>query len=89
MTENHNPVELTKLKEMLMQRDNEISVLVKMLKKEKKRTQDAVAQLMSVTNGQRPETQSALKVSAVPAMREKSMDVVSERGEPATHHRKT
>ncbi|XP_051249392.1 kinesin-like protein KIF6 isoform X1 [Dicentrarchus labrax] len=37
----HSAAEVTKLKTMLKQRDNEISILVKMLKKEKKRAQDA------------------------------------------------
>ncbi|KAJ8401237.1 hypothetical protein AAFF_G00388190 [Aldrovandia affinis] len=39
------PEELRKLKDMLQQRDDEISVLVNMLKKEKKKVQDAAAQL--------------------------------------------
>ncbi|XP_028848308.1 kinesin-like protein KIF6 isoform X2 [Denticeps clupeoides] len=37
------PEEVKKLKDMLVQRDNEISILVSMLKKEKKRVQDAVS----------------------------------------------
>ncbi|XP_043997846.1 kinesin-like protein KIF6 isoform X2 [Gambusia affinis] len=37
--------ELTKLKEMLKQRDNEISILVKMLRKETKKADDAIARL--------------------------------------------
>ncbi|KAG5265447.1 hypothetical protein AALO_G00242590 [Alosa alosa] len=40
-----SPTELKKLKDMLTQRDNEISILVSMLKKEKKRAQEALAQL--------------------------------------------
>ncbi|XP_041668171.1 kinesin-like protein KIF6 [Cheilinus undulatus] len=52
----HSAAEVTKLKEMLTQRDNEISVLVKMLKKEKKRVQDAAAQLTNITNNQSSES---------------------------------
>ncbi|KAJ7340963.1 hypothetical protein JRQ81_004250 [Phrynocephalus forsythii] len=37
--------ELKKLKDLLQQRDNEISILVNMLKKEKKKAQDALLQL--------------------------------------------
>ncbi|XP_023649332.1 kinesin-like protein KIF6 isoform X2 [Paramormyrops kingsleyae] len=42
------PGELKKLKDMLQQRDNEISILVSMLKKEKKRAQDFATQLAQV-----------------------------------------
>ncbi|XP_020775106.2 kinesin-like protein KIF6 [Boleophthalmus pectinirostris] len=45
-------VEVTKLKEMLTQRDNEISILIKMLKNEKKRAQDAATQLAKLTQSQ-------------------------------------
>ncbi|CAG5866202.1 unnamed protein product [Menidia menidia] len=45
--------EVTKMKEMLRQRDSEISILVKMLKKEKKRADDAGALLANITNMQR------------------------------------
>ncbi|XP_055492316.1 kinesin-like protein KIF6 isoform X2 [Leucoraja erinacea] len=37
----------TRLRELLQQRDNEINILVNMLKKEKKRVQDAVSQINS------------------------------------------
>ncbi|KAM6355147.1 LOW QUALITY PROTEIN: kinesin-like protein KIF6 [Podargus strigoides] len=43
--------ELKKLKELLQQRDNEINILVKMLKKEKKKAQDALFQLNAVSAG--------------------------------------
>ncbi|XP_055361584.1 kinesin-like protein KIF6 isoform X2 [Betta splendens] len=48
----HNAGEVTRLREMLTQRDNEISILVKMLKREKKRVNDA-GQLVDITEGQR------------------------------------
>ncbi|XP_049689686.1 kinesin-like protein KIF6 [Accipiter gentilis] len=41
--------ELKKLKELLQQRDNEINILVNMLKKEKKKAQDALFQLNAVS----------------------------------------
>ncbi|KAI1895160.1 hypothetical protein AGOR_G00103440 [Albula goreensis] len=50
-----------KLKDMLQQRDDEISVLVNMLKKEKKKVQDAAAQLANVSNGL-PPSQKALQL---------------------------
>ncbi|XP_070698913.1 kinesin-like protein KIF6 [Pempheris klunzingeri] len=59
----HSPAEVTKLKEMLTQRDNEISILIKMLKKEKKRAYDASSQLANITSGQSLASQSALKLS--------------------------
>ncbi|XP_008397872.1 kinesin-like protein KIF6 [Poecilia reticulata] len=42
--------ELTKLNEMLKQRDNEISILVRILKKEKERADDAIARLAYITD---------------------------------------
>ncbi|XP_058470449.1 kinesin-like protein KIF6 [Solea solea] len=48
----HNHLEVSNLKEMLTQRDNEISILVKMLKREKKKAQDVAARLADVTSGQ-------------------------------------
>uniref|UniRef100_W5NKR9 Kinesin-like protein n=1 Tax=Lepisosteus oculatus TaxID=7918 RepID=W5NKR9_LEPOC len=39
------PMEMKRLRELLQQRDNEITILVNMLKREKKRAQDAVSQL--------------------------------------------
>ncbi|NWW82740.1 KIF6 protein, partial [Climacteris rufus] len=43
--------ELKKLKGLLQQRDNEINILVNMLKKEKKKTQDALFQLNATSAG--------------------------------------
>ncbi|XP_075301893.1 kinesin-like protein KIF6 [Opisthocomus hoazin] len=43
--------ELKKLKDLLQQRDNEINILVNMLKKEKKKTQDALFQLNAASAG--------------------------------------
>ncbi|XP_064914218.1 kinesin-like protein KIF6 isoform X2 [Columba livia] len=43
--------ELKKLKELLQQRDNEINVLVNMLKREKKRAQEALFQLNAASAG--------------------------------------
>ncbi|XP_050934267.1 kinesin-like protein KIF6 [Lates calcarifer] len=73
----HSAAQVTKLKEMLTQRDNEISILVKMLKKEKKRAQDAAAQLAKITSGQSLTSQSASSLSTVPLLREGSTDTVS------------
>ncbi|XP_069578414.1 kinesin-like protein KIF6 [Brachyistius frenatus] len=73
----HNAAEVARLKEMLTQRDNEISILVKMLKKEKERTQDAAAQLANITTGQSLSSQRASKVSTMPQLREGSMDIIS------------
>ncbi|XP_045919303.1 kinesin-like protein KIF6 isoform X2 [Micropterus dolomieu] len=74
----HSAAEVTKLKEMLKQRDNEISILVKMLKKEKKRAQDAAAQLANVTSGQSLASQSALSFSTMPLLRDGSTETISE-----------
>ncbi|XP_071595475.1 kinesin-like protein KIF6 isoform X2 [Heliangelus exortis] len=43
--------ELKKLKELLLQRDNEINILVNMLKKEKRKAQDALFQLNAASSG--------------------------------------
>ncbi|XP_015212225.2 kinesin-like protein KIF6 isoform X2 [Lepisosteus oculatus] len=45
------PMEMKRLRELLQQRDNEITILVNMLKREKKRAQDAVSQLELGSNG--------------------------------------
>ncbi|NXE48574.1 KIF6 protein, partial [Casuarius casuarius] len=50
--------ELRKLKELLQQRDNEINILVNMLKKEKKKAQDALFQLHAVSGGSKVLEQS-------------------------------
>ncbi|XP_042357157.1 kinesin-like protein KIF6 [Plectropomus leopardus] len=73
----HNAAEVTKLKEMLTQRDNEISVLVKMLKKEKKRAQDAAAQLANITSSQSPASQNALRSSTTPPLRDGGTETIS------------
>ncbi|XP_053161314.1 kinesin-like protein KIF6 isoform X4 [Hemicordylus capensis] len=51
--------ELKKLKELLQQRDNEINILVSMLKKEKKKLQDALLQLNASSKGI-PSSESSL-----------------------------
>ncbi|KAM9355024.1 kinesin-like protein KIF6 [Pholidichthys leucotaenia] len=50
----HYTADVEKLQEMLQQRDNEISILIKMLKKEKKKSLDAAAQLANLTGSQSP-----------------------------------
>ncbi|KAM9842981.1 kinesin-like protein KIF6 [Aulostomus maculatus] len=67
----HSEAEVTKLKEMLMQRDNEISILVKILKKEKKRAQDAVAQLAHISE------QSSSSLSTIPLQEEGNKDPIT------------
>ncbi|XP_072220915.1 kinesin-like protein KIF6 [Leuresthes tenuis] len=74
---NHiSAAEVTKLKDMLSQRDNEISILVKILKKEKKRADDAAALFANHSNTQSLSSQTASRlVSTVPLLREGNMDV--------------
>ncbi|XP_026209606.1 kinesin-like protein KIF6 isoform X2 [Anabas testudineus] len=85
----HSAEEVAKLKEMLTQRDNEISILVKMLKKEKKRAQDAAAQLANITNGQSLVSQNASTLSANPVLKEGSKDTTStDQGGRATQYMK-
>ncbi|XP_070776779.1 kinesin-like protein KIF6 [Enoplosus armatus] len=85
----HSAAEVTNLKEMLTQRDNEISILVKMLKKEKKRAQDAAAQLTNITNGQSLAPQSAMRLSTTPLSRDRSTDSISaDHGGPAKQYMK-
>ncbi|NXW28674.1 KIF6 protein, partial [Phaetusa simplex] len=50
--------ELKKLKELLQQRDNEINILVNMLKREKKKAQDALLQLNAASAGSKVLEQS-------------------------------
>ncbi|XP_029981840.1 kinesin-like protein KIF6 [Sphaeramia orbicularis] len=69
--------EVTKLKEMLTQRDNEISILIKMLKKEKKRAQDAAAQLDNITSDQKLASQSTTQLSTTPESNEGNRDITS------------
>ncbi|KAM9777963.1 LOW QUALITY PROTEIN: kinesin-like protein KIF6 [Neosynchiropus ocellatus] len=52
--DHQSAAEVVKMKEMLAQRDNEISILVKMLKKEKKRAEEAAAQLSDVNQAEGP-----------------------------------
>ncbi|KAM6973293.1 kinesin-like protein KIF6 [Aplochiton taeniatus] len=82
------PAEMTKLKEMLTQRDNEISILVSMLKKEKKRAQDAAAQLPSITNGNTVATQSPLRFAAASLGETGADAILSDLGAPTMMHRK-
>ncbi|XP_028251452.1 kinesin-like protein KIF6 [Parambassis ranga] len=71
--------QVAKLKEMLKQRDNEISILVKMLKKEKTKAQDAAAQLANITNSQGDARVSTMK-------NEGRMDSISDLGGRAIRH---
>ncbi|KAM6969521.1 kinesin-like protein KIF6 [Tautogolabrus adspersus] len=73
----HRAAEVTKFKEMLTQRDNEISILVKMLKKEKKRAQDATAQLANITHNQSSASQSAVRSSTNQLLRDGNSDTPS------------
>ncbi|KAG7225218.1 hypothetical protein INR49_014777 [Caranx melampygus] len=68
----HTTAEVTKLKEILTQR-----ILVKMLKKEKTRAQDAAAQLANIANGQSPVSQKAWKLPSMPLLKEGSTDAIS------------
>ncbi|XP_075303978.1 kinesin-like protein KIF6 [Odontesthes bonariensis] len=78
---NHvSAAEVTKLKDMLRQRDNEISILVKILKKEKKRADDAAALFANHTNTQSLSSQTASSVSTVSRLREGNVDTF-----PADH----
>ncbi|XP_061480894.1 kinesin-like protein KIF6 isoform X8 [Rhineura floridana] len=56
--------ELKKLKDLLQQRDNEINILVNMLKKEKKKAQDALLQL-STSSKEIPTSESSLPLKNV------------------------
>ncbi|XP_008300477.1 kinesin-like protein KIF6 [Stegastes partitus] len=73
----HSAAEVDKLKEMLQQRDSEIRILIKMLKKEKKGAEDAAAQFANITSDQTASPQSASRVSTMPLLKEGSMDTVS------------
>uniref|UniRef100_A0A3Q2ZM31 Kinesin family member 6 n=1 Tax=Kryptolebias marmoratus TaxID=37003 RepID=A0A3Q2ZM31_KRYMA len=66
--------EVAKLKEILKQRDNEISILVKILKKEKKRADDVTAQFANVTSRQNLSSQMTLSMPVVSQIREANMD---------------
>ncbi|XP_068041593.1 kinesin-like protein KIF6 isoform X3 [Anomalospiza imberbis] len=56
--EKNSNEELEKLKGLLQQRDNEINILVTMLKKEKKKAQDALSQLNATSAGSKALEQS-------------------------------
>ncbi|RVE66374.1 hypothetical protein OJAV_G00106690 [Oryzias javanicus] len=70
-------VDMNSLKAMLRQRDNEISVLVKMLKKEKQRADDAVTQLSKIANYQKLTSEGLPNSSTVPGFGEGITDPVS------------
>ncbi|XP_076605030.1 kinesin-like protein KIF6 [Chaetodon auriga] len=73
----HSAADVTKLKKMLRERDNEISILLQMLKKEKKKAQDAAAQLANITNCQSLASQSASESSTLSALKDGSTDTIS------------
>ncbi|XP_061599259.1 kinesin-like protein KIF6 [Cololabis saira] len=68
-----SPAEVAKLKEMLRQRDNEISILVKILKKEKKRADDAAAQMAGINNSHSLSSQMVSIKSEVSQLREENI----------------
>ncbi|XP_024914700.1 kinesin-like protein KIF6 [Cynoglossus semilaevis] len=72
----HSAEQVITLKETLSQRDNEISVLVKMLKKEKKKVQDAAARLVDLT-GQRSTVQVDPPTASTEPPTDDATDVVS------------
>ncbi|KAM6912811.1 uncharacterized protein FYW49_011245 [Xenentodon cancila] len=87
VTEENLPVsrisdaEVAKLKEMLRQRDNEISILVKILKKEKKRADDAAAQTPTIINSHSLSSQRVSIKSEVSQLREENVaNVLSTHG---------
>ncbi|XP_036928363.1 kinesin-like protein KIF6 isoform X2 [Acanthopagrus latus] len=84
----HSTAEVKKLKEMLVQRNNEISILIKMLKNEKSRAQDAAAQLANITNSQSPASQNALMLSTLPARDGSTETFSADPGEPAVRYMK-
>nr|XP_057946506.1 kinesin-like protein KIF6 [Doryrhamphus excisus] len=68
--EHHSEEEVAKLKELLMQRNNEISILVRLLKKEKKRAKDAITQLASISDREKDGTTSDSSLSALPPLKD-------------------
>ncbi|XP_061698900.1 kinesin-like protein KIF6 isoform X2 [Syngnathoides biaculeatus] len=56
--ERHCAEEVIKLKELLEQRDHEIRILVKILKKEKERANDTAKQVTSISSGRKPAAES-------------------------------
>ncbi|XP_029350153.1 kinesin-like protein KIF6 [Echeneis naucrates] len=73
----HSGAKMAELKEILAQRDNEISILVKMLKREKKRTLDAAAHFANIANSESLASANALRLQSVPLQREISADTIS------------
>ncbi|XP_077393908.1 kinesin-like protein KIF6 isoform X2 [Festucalex cinctus] len=67
--EHHRAEEVDKLKELLEQRDNEISILVRILKKEKKRANDAPMQLASISSVQEHVTINDGSLSTMPLLK--------------------
>lgn len=51
-------------------------ILIKMLKKEKKRAQDAAAQLANITGGQSLASESSSSLSPAPLVKEEREDIV-------------
>ncbi|KAL4624257.1 kinesin-like protein KIF6 isoform X1 [Arapaima gigas] len=68
--------EVKKLKDMLQQRDNEISILVSMLKKEKKKVQDSMTQLGQFSNGHK-QSKSSMQSSTASVAEESSEEAES------------
>ncbi|XP_047249007.1 kinesin-like protein KIF6 isoform X3 [Girardinichthys multiradiatus] len=71
---NVSAAEVAKLNEMLKQRDNEISILVRILKKEKKRADDAVARLAYITNVKPLSSLRSFSISSASQPKEANMD---------------
>ncbi|KAK3563225.1 hypothetical protein QTP86_018278 [Hemibagrus guttatus] len=66
--------ELLKLKDMLTQRDNEISILVSMLKKEKRKVQETNAQLAKFSGSQSPLQTSSSSTDAEKRLKHEASD---------------
>ncbi|XP_061173877.1 kinesin-like protein KIF6 [Saccostrea echinata] len=71
----YSDTENNRLKELVQQRDNEINILVNMLKKEKKRAQDAISELESF--GQLPRQSSSASESSMANSRSNSRNQLS------------
>lgn len=63
-------------------------ILIKMLKNEKKRAQDAAAQLAYITNSQSPASQNALMLSTLPARDGNTETFSADPGGPAIRYMK-
>nr|XP_033794532.1 kinesin-like protein KIF6 [Geotrypetes seraphini] len=80
--------EMNKLQDLLQQRDNEINILVNMLKKEKKRAQDAILQLnTSDASGSRG-TETSLGADQKSLIPSNPKDFVTPEKKPGFLHRK-